>query len=184
MQKHSTVYPDLYENIIIIRSNRDNYTLSFLPSIGNYVLSGLGSRKKVHPNFFLIRWTMNQQACQCLLHHCLPMPASACQNLYIVRYSTYTMTKTEFWFSMTRLSKKLLTSFFCLNKYTVLSLLTFYSTKFSTVSEYPSPWQPHTRWQIPAYSPRGLLTRLSKKVWKFPKFIKKQNVDNFRFLVA
>ena len=42
----------------------------------------------------------------------------------------------------------------------------------------------HTRWQIPAYSPRGPLTRLSKKVWKFPKFIKKRSVDNFRFLVA
>ena len=37
--------------------------------------------------FFLIRWTINQQAGKCLLHQCLPMPASACQNLYIVRWT-------------------------------------------------------------------------------------------------
>ena len=38
-------------------------------------------------DFFLIRWTINQQAGKCLLHQCLPMPASACQNLYIVRWT-------------------------------------------------------------------------------------------------
>ena len=130
--------------------------------------------EKRYIRIFLIRWTMNKQACQCLLHQCLPMPASACQNLYIVRYSTYTMTKTEFWFSMTRLSKKLLTSFFLFKQ--------LYSTKFSNY--VATSMHVHTRWQIPACSPRGLLTRLSKKVWKFPKFIKKRSVDNFRFLVA
>ena len=30
---------------------------------------------------------MNQHACKCMLHQCLPMPANACQNLYIVRWT-------------------------------------------------------------------------------------------------
>ena len=42
---------------------------------------------KRYIRIFWIRWTMNQQACTCLLHQCLPMPASACQNLYIVRWT-------------------------------------------------------------------------------------------------
>ena len=43
--------------------------------------------EKRYIRFFLIRWTMNKQACQCLMHKCLPMPANACQNLYIVRWT-------------------------------------------------------------------------------------------------
>ena len=46
------------------------------------MLWGLGSRKKVHPNFFD---TLNNESAG--VHQCLPMPASACQKLYMVRWT-------------------------------------------------------------------------------------------------